>query len=228
VTAPGRRTLDLTVVTLAKAPVPGRVKTRLCPPCSADQAAGLARAALADTLAAVSAAPVARRVLVLDGVLDHPVPAGHEVIPQRGDGLDQRLAHAVDDVADQGGPSGGRPVLVVGMDTPQLTPELVVAAGRRLLATDAVLGPARDGGFWALGMHRPSGDLVRGVPMSRPSTGAAQLHRLHAAGLRVDLLPTLADVDTATDAAAVASLAPGTAFARAWAVVEATLEGEVA
>jgi len=105
----------------------------------------------------------------------------------------------------------------VGMDTPQLTPELLAPAfaADAWQGCDAWFGPAVDGGFWALGLARPrSPELLLGVPMSTPSTGTVQRSRLTAAGLRVRDLPTLRDVDTWRDAAAVARLAPGTAFAR--------------
>jgi uncharacterized protein len=80
-------------------------------------------------------------------------------------------------------------------------------------AADAIFGPAADGGFWALGLRVPDPDLLRGVPMSTPGTGAVQRDRLRAAGLRVADLPPLRDVDTAADATAVACEAPWSRFA---------------
>jgi glycosyltransferase A (GT-A) superfamily protein (DUF2064 family) len=99
------------LLVIAKAPEPGRSKTRLCPPCSPEQAAALAEAALTDTLRAVAATPADERVLVLDGTPGDWLPEGFRVVPQRGDGLDERLAAAF---ADAGGPA-----LLIGMDTPQ-------------------------------------------------------------------------------------------------------------
>ncbi|GGV38816.1 glycosyl transferase [Actinomadura cremea] len=191
---------DLLVI--AKEPVPGRVKTRLTPAYTPAEAAELAAAALADTLAAVTAAPARRRTLVLDGAPGPWLPAGIAVLPQRGDGLDERLAHAFADA------DAGRPLVLIGMDTPQVTPGLLAEAARALEGRDAVFGPAADGGFWLLGLRRPDASLLRGVPMSRPGTGAAQLSRLRGAGLRVALLPELTDVDTPPDALAVAAAAP--------------------
>ncbi|RSN40920.1 TIGR04282 family arsenosugar biosynthesis glycosyltransferase, partial [Actinomadura sp. WAC 06369] len=127
--------------------------------------------------------------------------AGVGVIPQRGDGLDERLANAFAHA------DAGRPLVLLGMDTPQVTPALLAAAARALAGRDAVFGPAADGGFWLLGLRRPDARLLRGVPMSRPDTGAAQLARLRGAGLRVAALPELTDVDTPADAAAVAAAA---------------------
>jgi rSAM/selenodomain-associated transferase 1 len=198
-----------TLLVIAKEPRPGRVKTRLTPPYTPEQAAALAEAALADTLAVVAACPARRRVLVLDGRPGRWLPGGIEVVPQEGGGLDERLAAAF--ARCEG------PALLIGMDTPQVTPELLRPA---LLpgpgeAPDAWFGPAADGGFWALGLRRPDPALLRGVPMSTPRTGRVQRARLTGAGLRVRDLPELRDVDTAGDADAVAALAPGGRFAAA-------------
>jgi len=191
-----------TLLVIAKQPVPGRVKTRLVPPCTAEQAAALAEAALTDTLHIVLAAPALRRVLVLDGEPGPWLPSGFEVIPQCGGPLDERLAGAF--AAVRG------PALLIGMDTPQITPALLTVDWQ---GADAVIGPATDGGFWALGMRVPDAALLRGVPMSTPFTGAVQRARLLAAGLRVAELPQLRDVDTAADAVAVARQAPRSRFA---------------
>ena len=204
-TAPGRRrgpAPGTTLLVIAKEPVPGRVKTRLVPPCTPRQAAALAEAALADTLHTVLAAPARRRVLVLDGEPGPWLPPGFDVVPQCGGGLDERLAAAFAAVPG--------PALLIGMDTPQLTPALLAVDWE---AADAWFGPAADGGFWGLGLRRPDAALVRGVPMSTADTGAVQRARLHAAGLRVAELPRLRDVDTAADAVAVARQAPLSRFA---------------
>ncbi|TDD21480.1 DUF2064 domain-containing protein [Actinomadura sp. KC06] len=200
---------DADLIVIAKEPVPGRVKTRLTPAYTPAEAAALAEAALRDTLDAVAAAPAGRRTLALDGAPGPWLPAGFAVTAQRGGGLDERLAAAFDDAW------AGRPLVLIGMDTPQVTPALLARAGRALRRRGAVLGPASDGGFWLLGLRRPDARLLRGVPMSRPGTGAAQLARLRAAGLDVAPLPELTDVDTPADAAAVADAAAGTRFAAA-------------
>ncbi len=201
------------LLVVAKAPVPGRVKTRLCPPFTPDQAAQLAEAALRDTLATVAATPAVARTVVLDGVPGGWLPPSFAVLPQRGDGLDERLAAAYDD----GWAYCPAPLLLVGMDTPQVTPSLLAAAVECLLTdgTDAVLGLAHDGGWWALGLRRPDASLLLGVPMSTDRTGAVQHARLLSAGLRVHRLPALTDVDTADDARTVAEQCPSSRFAAA-------------
>jgi glycosyltransferase A (GT-A) superfamily protein (DUF2064 family) len=201
VTAPGPESAT-TLLIIAKQPVPGRVKTRLVPPCTHEQAASLAEAALTDTLHAVLRAPARRRVLVLAGRPGPWLPPGFDVVAQCGGPLDERLAAAF--AAVRG------PALLIGMDTPQVTPGLLTVDWQ---GADAVFGPAADGGFWALGLRVPDPALLRGVPMSTARTGATQRARLAAAGLRVADLPQLRDVDTAADAVAVARQAPQTRFA---------------
>jgi uncharacterized protein len=196
---------DVALVVIAKAPAPGRSKTRLSPPCSPQQAASLAEAALSDTLAAVTRAPARRRVVALEGAPGRWLPRGFDVVGQRGEGLGERLAAAIADA--------GAPALVVGMDTPQLTPELVSVAASRLDTHDAVLGPAFDGGYWAIGLRRADRTAFAGVPMSTADTFGVQARRLRELRLRTGTLPLLRDVDTFDDAIAVARAAPLTRFA---------------
>jgi glycosyltransferase A (GT-A) superfamily protein (DUF2064 family) len=112
------------------------------------------------------------------------------------------------------------PVLQVGMDTPQVSRPLLAGALDRLREADAVLGPATDGGWWALGLRRPTdARVLRSIPMSQPDTGQRTLSALLDVGLQVELLPTLSDVDTMADAVTVASLAPASRFAHTFAAV---------
>ncbi len=191
-----------TLIVIAKQPIPGRVKTRLVPPFTHEQAAALAEAALADTLHVVLKAPARRRLLVLDGEPGSWLPPGFDIVPQCAGALDERLAAAF--AAVDG------PAVLIGMDTPQVTPDLLAADWE---TADAVFGPAADGGFWALGLRVPDPALLRGVPMSTQGTGAIQRARLLTAGLRVADLPLLRDVDTAGDVTEVARLAPWSRFA---------------
>lgn len=208
---------DTTLLVIAKEPVPGRVKTRLTPPFTPDEAARLAEAALTDTLRTLLRVPARRRVLVLSGEPGAWLPQGYEVVPQCGGGLDERIAGAFRH-------SEG-PALLVGMDTPQLTERLLAPAtgpgqwprGR------AWFGPAADGGFWALGLADPDPALVLGVPMSTPDTGALQRRRLTAAGLRVRDLPRLRDMDTAEDAAEIARHTEGGRFSAVYAGLQEEL-----
>lgn len=201
------------IVVIAKAPVPGRAKTRLSPPFSMRQAATLAEAALTDTLTAAARVPVLNHLIALDGTPGPWLPPAFEVISQRGRGLDERIAAALDDAYAR----LPVPVVLIGMDTPQVTTDLLESAVRPLAwgTADATFGPSRDGGFWLLGLRRPDPDLITGVPMSTAETGTAQLARLIGAGLRVHQTRRCRDVDNAADAAAVAALIPRSRFAAA-------------
>ncbi|WP_433303557.1 TIGR04282 family arsenosugar biosynthesis glycosyltransferase [Actinoplanes sp. CA-030573] len=224
------------VVLLAKVPRPGRVKTRLCPPCTPEQAARVAAAALSDTVAAVNASRAALRVLLTD--VPCAAPAGWSAGLQRGGPLSERLTHAFTGaeapdprgvlaeaaVAGRGGVfaagSGGpapATTLLIGMDTPQLTGGHLDEALRLLSEADAVLGEAEDGGWWGLGLNDPGhAEVLRDIPTSTATTGAQTREALLRRGLRVAELPRLRDVDTAPDAFAVAALCPpGRRFPRA-------------
>ncbi|MGN9777005.1 TIGR04282 family arsenosugar biosynthesis glycosyltransferase [Micromonospora sp. H33] len=213
------------LLVVAKAPVPGAVKTRLCPPATPGQAARVAAAALRDTLDAVAATHGVTPVLALhgrfadgeDAAALRAALAGWTVLPQRGAGLGDRLAAAYADVAAA---YPGRPVLQIGMDTPQVSPALLGAAARRFPGAEALLGPAADGGWWALGLREPRhAAVLRDVPMSTPETGRRTVAALVGRGLRVEPLPVVRDVDEWADALAVAAVVPDSRFARQVAAV---------
>ncbi|WP_345410764.1 TIGR04282 family arsenosugar biosynthesis glycosyltransferase [Actinomycetospora chlora] len=216
-------TVDRVVLVLAKAPVAGRVKTRLTPAATPAGAAEVAAAALLDTLDAALAVPGARVVVALEG---DPADAACRdelgdalartlVVRQRGDSLGERIAAAHADVADA---FPGAVSVQIGMDTPQVDTALLADA-LDLVATDAgaALGLALDGGWWALALDDPRrASLITEVPTSRDDTGRRTLHALRAGhpGLVLEL-PPLSDVDTPDDAVAVADLVPTGRFARA-------------
>lgn len=215
-----------TLIVIAKTPVPGYVKTRLCPPFTPEEAAALAAAALTDTLDVAAATCADHRLLVLDGEPDVDLRTaflsrGFVRRPQVSGTLDVRLAAAFAEAAriDAG------PALLIGMDTPQASVSVLDDALQGLDEYDAAFAPAVDGGFWALGLREPAHPrtpiLLIGVPMSRSDTGATQLRRLEDAGLDVLHLPMLRDVDTADCAYAAAELAPSTAFAKRLASIDA-------
>jgi glycosyltransferase A (GT-A) superfamily protein (DUF2064 family) len=210
--------LPVTLLVIAKAPEPGRAKTRLAAKVGDEMAADIAAAALLDTLDAVAAAPVAARVVALTGDLD-AAARGNEVrrrleafslIGQRGEDFADRLANAHADAAT------GYPVLQIGMDTPQVTADLLADCARRLLEAPAVLGMARDGGWWVLGLQAPAAaECLRDVPMSQSDTGELTLKALRDSGIDVTPVQTLADVDYVDDVAGVrAECGPDSRFAR--------------
>jgi uncharacterized protein len=196
------------LIVIAKEPIPGRVKTRLVPPLTGSEAADLARAALSDTLRVASAVDASQHVLALDGRPGPWLPRGWRVVTQPAGALDVRLVAAF-------GAVSGDPALLIGMDTPQVRSAQLAAFDPD--GHDACLGLAEDGGYWAIGLRNPAlaAEVISGVPMSTSHTGAEQLRRLHVAGLRVQLLDMLADVDTIDVAYGVAAAAPSTEFAAA-------------
>jgi glycosyltransferase A (GT-A) superfamily protein (DUF2064 family)/SAM-dependent methyltransferase len=212
------------IVVLAKEPNPGRVKTRLQRRFSADEAAQLAAAAVRDTQRAVRGARVPRRILCWDG--DPSLFAdGFDVLPQRTGTLNDRLAGAFDDL----GRDVSARVLLIGMDTPQISSALLDADWE---GCDAVLGLSEDGGFWAIGLRTPdprsalrqaqgtSAERVfDGIEMSTARTGSAQLARLLSLGRSVKLLPPLRDIDEPKDAAYVAGRFPGLEFSQCYAAL---------
>ncbi len=212
------------LLVVAKAPVAGRVKTRLGRTMGMEPAAELAAAALLDTLGVCAEAyGVGRCHLALEGDLAEATQApalaravaGWTVHRQRGADFAERLVNAHRDAfaASEG------PVVQVGMDTPHLTGDTLTRVGSLLTDPDAaVLGPAYDGGWWLLGVggphllcHLPE------VPMSTARTGELTREALLRAGARVTEVETLRDVDEVLDAESVAHAAPGTRFARAFA-----------
>jgi rSAM/selenodomain-associated transferase 1 len=225
---------DFVVLITAKSPIPGRVKTRLTPPLSPMQATELAAAALLDTLDVAVQALDGRRdhvVVSLDGApreaafvdLETEL-AGCIVTAQRGEQFGARLRHAHEDAAAA---HPGRPVVQVGMDTPQLRPDSLRAAAAHLLdGSDAVVGPADDGGWWLLGLADPEfAAVLPGVPMSTADTGRLTCEALEQLGLRLVQVEPAVDVDTYPDAVQVAQLCPDRRFGRAMArIVSATTE----
>ncbi|MFY1692165.1 TIGR04282 family arsenosugar biosynthesis glycosyltransferase [Plantactinospora sp. WMMB782] len=209
------------LLVVAKAPVPGLAKTRLCPPATPRQAARIAAAALLDTLSAVRDTGATVPVLAHTGRFsdaEHGAElatalSGWHLLRQHGETFADRLAQAH---AEVGAAFPGLPVLQIGMDTPQVRPDILADALHRLAGTDAVLGPAVDGGWWALGLRDPAhAAVLRQVPMSTADTGRLTLAALRSRGVRVTALPVLPDVDDWPAALAVADQLPGSRFSRA-------------
>ena len=199
-----------TLIVLAKECIPGKVKTRLHPPYTLEQAATIAAASLDDTISAVASLPATRRVLCFDGDVAPASAAGFDVVPQVAGGLDDRLAAIFDAVEG--------PAVLVGMDTPQPDAAMLAPIFQPWPAgVDAWFGPALDGGFWTLALADipRRGDLIRGVPMSQDDTGALQRARLVEAGLGVRDLEPLRDIDDAAALAAVVARIPGSRTAAA-------------
>ena len=148
-------------------------------------------APLRETLKAVLAAPGSRRLLALGGAGEDWLPAGFDLIGQRGGDYGERLAAALADAHA----TAALPMLLIRADALGVDPDMIEDAGRSLLSAEAdtAFGPASDGGFWLLGLRRPDRSLVAGIPAPGEGAGAGRLllERLAAAGLRVALAPRL-------------------------------------
>ena len=188
---------------MAKAPIPGRVKTRLSPPLTPEQAAELAGALLRDTVAAARRLPDVQVVVAVEPAEAVPVVRGLvpsvELVPQAVGDLGARLTA----VAAARFAAGASAVLVVGSDHPTL-PAAVVAQAVTWLREgrdEMVIGPAEDGGYYLLGMTRPHPEVFDEISWSTPDVLRATLDRAAALGLPVRRLPSWYDVDTPDDLA---------------------------
>ncbi|MBT2534277.1 DUF2064 domain-containing protein [Arthrobacter sp. ISL-48] len=218
-----RNTMDLTVAVIAKQCLPGRVKTRLSPPLTREDAAALAQLSLSRTLDTVRSLPARHRLLVMEGTPGRRDAERFTVVPQASGDLAERLAAICDAVSG--------PLLIIGMDTPQLSRNhlapLLQDWSSAAPCHAAWMGPATDGGFWALALRQPDGALIRGVPMSTGATGSRQLRRLSGAGLSTGLLPELRDMDDFGDALQIAAQIPDTDFSYAVGEAEGRLDGSL-
>ncbi len=188
-----------TLLVVAKQPVPGDTKTRLCPPLSYAQAAALYECFLYDTL------DLMRKVVNVQcgiGFLPedareyfHRLAPDMELTCQVGASLGERLDHLL----TQALASGSGRAVVMDSDSPTLPAEYISQAFDRLEDADVVLGPTRDGGYYLIGMKQPQPRLLRQVQMSTPHVLADTLALAEAAGLAVSLLPTWYDIDTIAD-----------------------------
>ncbi|HEU0299435.1 MAG TPA: TIGR04282 family arsenosugar biosynthesis glycosyltransferase [Longimicrobium sp.] len=186
-----------------RAPEAGRVKTRLAGAIGAEGALRVYRRLAEHTLAEVrslAAEGVERRVHYT------PAHAGAAVREWLGDGpvyLPQAesddLGMRMRDAFVRAFEDGVQRVVIVGSDLPELTAALLRRAFDALDAHPAVLGPARDGGYYLLGLRRMIDGLFSGVPWSTPDVLGATLDRFRAAGVEPVLLEELADVDEVED-----------------------------
>ncbi len=193
--------MTVAVVIMAKAPRPGQVKTRLCPPLAAVEATELYRCFLLDKIAQVRAIEGARPVVAYtpDSARAEfeALAPGFALLPQRGAGLGERLAHAIADLVA----AGHTGAIMTDTDTPTL-PAHCLAEAHRVLAhglADVVVGPTEDGGYYLVGVRAPAPALFEGIPWSTPAVLGRTLERARALSLTVRLLPPWFDVDTGAD-----------------------------
>jgi rSAM/selenodomain-associated transferase 1 len=181
---------------VAKRPVPGQTKTRLCPPLSAEQAAQLYECFLRDTLdLARAVSGVVRSIAYLPhGECEYfrQLAPDFELLPQVGAGLGERLDNALTRCLSD----GYERAVIMDSDSPTLPSTFVAQAFDALDDADVTLGPCDDGGYYLIGLRRPQPRLLREVRMSMPDVLRDTLALAEQDSLRVALLPTWYDVDT--------------------------------
>ncbi len=187
---------DCLLAVLAKAPVPGRVKTRMMPDLTAEQCAALQAACLADVVRRPF--PADRRVLWITGgeseMWQEAAALGWEVAQQPEGDLGVKMCAAIDE-----GLTRSPRVLILGTDAPDLPPTLLEQAFTALRTYDAVVIPAADGGYVAVGASRRVPSLFEGGGWGGPTVLAAARQRAAAAGLRLAEVGAWQDLDNVAD-----------------------------
>ena len=189
------------MILMGKAPLSGKVKTRMCPPLSHRQAAAFYAATLEDAAEETSSLRGVRRLLSFAPPASKPyfssAPfSGFSLFEQAGNDLGERMAHAMEEAFAR----GARRAVIIGSDCPALSAGRIRSAFRELLqGADAVFGPATDGGFYLIGLSAPARSLFHGMEWSAPTVLSAILSRCRNEGMTYALLPAESDVDTAED-----------------------------
>ena len=179
------------LVLFTRYPEPGQAKTRLIAALGAQGAANLHRRLTERTLATVRESGLALEIRSTGAPVERFAEwLGCHNVADQGDGeLGARLARA--------GPP--YPTLIIGADAPDLTPALLRRAANALNDTAAVIGPAKDGGYWLIGLARPVPGVFKGIDWGTDKVSAQTKARLAAAGIEPVLLPELADCDRPED-----------------------------
>ena len=195
-------TRPIAVAIMAKAPLPGQVKTRLCPPLSHDEAAGLYRCFLLDKIQQVRALERARPVIAYApedaGQIFGAMAPDLELLPQRGADLGVRLTGILERLLG----SGHDGAVAIDSDTPTLPVRLLQQAVDRLAddpELDVVLGPTEDGGYYLIGLKAPQPVLFTDMPWSTSDVLPETVRRAAGRRLRLAQLPPWYDVDTSED-----------------------------
>ena len=189
------------LIIFSKAPIPGEVKTRLCPPLTPDEAASLHGSMVLDLLERTKRCQGVHRILACSPSLDHPffktVGSRHgiQLINQAGEDLGSRMDHAI----QAGFSQGFKNVILIGTDIPSLQPSIVKAAQDQLIDHDVVLGPTYDGGYYLIGLRHPQAELFTDLPWSTDQVCSLTRTKAETLGLSVGDLQHERDLDTLAD-----------------------------
>lgn len=190
----------------AKQPVPGQVKTRLVPYLTATEASELFDAMIADTVHVAGQVPETDRMLFYSGddqcgnYFRNSFPE-LPLFRQEGEDLGARMERALETVFR----AGYMAAVVIGTDAPHLPPAVVTEAFRLLEhgAAEAVFGPAKDGGYYLIGMKRVHAELFRGVSWGTGDVFRQTMAKAERLGLKSEKLPVWNDIDTVDDLASL-------------------------
>ncbi|NKB81952.1 MAG: DUF2064 domain-containing protein [Nitrospirales bacterium] len=198
---PSNQQASWLLMVFAKAPIPGQVKTRLCPPLTEDEAATLHGSVVLDTLERSKTVREFDRILACAPSPDHPffqtvgtkysLPLWQQV----GIDLGARMAQAFQMAFDH----GYQGAMLVGTDLPTLGTTIYHQALKALSTHDLVLGPTVDGGYYLIGLRKPTPSLFEEIPWSTQEVCVSTQRKAQQLGLSIGLLPRLRDIDTIED-----------------------------
>lgn len=188
---------------MVKAPISGKVKTRLCPPLTPEMAAELYRCFLIDIFRRVAWLPDVSKIIGYtpegtQATFCSLLPSeDFEFIPQRGQDLGERMSNLFEDLFQ----SGHTSISLIGSDCPDLPIEFLQKSLDYLKNPDVevVLGPSEDGGYYLVGLTRPQPEIFQGITWSTDKVLTETLNRIHQLKLKVALLPPWYDLDTWED-----------------------------
>ncbi len=175
----------------ARTPAPGKVKTRLLPRLTPEQACELHRAMIEDTAELVAAFPGPRRILYSEEVPALDLAPGTETGRQAAGDLGAKLSAALGETFA----ADARKVVVLGSDSPHLPPERLFDALGQLDSADLVLGPTEDGGYYLLGLRRFTPEIFNGVEWGSAQACEQTRRAAERAGFRVAMLEGFYDLD---------------------------------
>ena len=194
--------VDTALVIMAKQPLPGQTKTRLCPPLTPDEAAALSEAMLQDTIALVTTLPDFRLAIAVTppeslGYFRRISPPDTLLLPISGVDIGDCLNQALTGLLE----AGHSRALAFNSDGPTLPVAHLRQAVSLLDGADVVIGPSEDGGYYLIGLKQPQPSLFHDIRWSSEEVTAQTLARAESLGLKVAMLSTWYDVDTAADLA---------------------------
>ncbi len=200
--------MSTSLIIFAKAPIPGEVKTRLCPPLDPDEAASLHGTLVLDAIERTKGLQGITLYVAGTPDLAHPFfkvmegRYGARLLPQSGQDLGSRMRQVMQDAFDQ----GAKEVILTGTDFPTLPRAHLIEALKLIKSHDVVLGPTADGGYYLIGLRKMTPAPFEGIAWSTGAVFAETKKKIEAAGLSLGLLPKCRDLDTLDDLKAFIAL----------------------